>query len=80
MSRQSEMDIPTFETCPHCGRDVGHTLVHCDQYLFPVRGACPEHGEALPMRRVVVNGYPNPSVQDIGDESPAAAGLPGYLG
>ena len=50
-----------FETCPHCGRDVGHTLVHCDQYAFPVRGACPEHGEVLPMRRVVANEYPGKS-------------------
>ena len=53
--------LPMFETCPHCGRDVGHTLVHCDQYAFPVRGACPEHGEVLPMRRVVANEYPGKS-------------------
>lgn len=49
----------TTDTCPHCGRDLSGVIVRCDGYGFPVRGACPEHGDVPLMRRVVVNRYPD---------------------
>lgn len=52
-------ELPAFETCPTCGRELAEMIVYCGSHRFAVRGQCFEHGEVTAMRRAVVNRYPD---------------------